>query len=85
MSWEAQAKAQRIVISSSSVRLEPLSRRKVGACAIGRRVDACLSCGHEGIVSIVNFTLDRIDQQAMEEMHVPSTITHLERTDVVQC
>jgi hypothetical protein len=23
--------------------LEPLSRRKVGACAIGRRVDACLS------------------------------------------
>jgi hypothetical protein len=23
--------------------LEPLSRRKVGACAIGRRVDPCLS------------------------------------------
>ena len=43
LSWEARAKAQRIVTSSSSVELEPLSRRKVGACAIGRRVDACLS------------------------------------------
>ena len=41
-------------------------------------MDACLSCGHEGIVSIVNFTLDGIDQQAMEEMHVPATIVELE-------
>ena len=26
----------------------------------------------------MNFTLDRIDQQAMEEMHVPATIVELE-------
>ena len=48
--WEARAKVQRIVTSSSSVRVgaavPPKSgclRYWSGACAIGRRVDACLS------------------------------------------
>src|SRR6202043_3884696 len=43
LGWKARAKAQRIVTSSAQSELEPLTRRKVGACAIGRRVEACLS------------------------------------------